>query len=224
MRGKVVALALALVPQGHSNSAFGRKQGFAGALDDVASNPSDFEFQEDIHTVHQCHGQTFNKMEWQARSCYYRNLCYDTAENKFVYYRAASEGEEFLQYPDSLQPDLDHDYFQGPDFPSGAGRGLLPTDLDVSLVPVNRMMHQSGYKWKPELVEGPIPHTAVFDRTAPVFVLYMSYNAHNIGHLMFDEHLPRFSLMQAFDLETTHMQPLSLQLPDGPELDKLGQV
>ena len=46
----------------------------------------------------------------------------------------------------------------------------------------------------------------------------MSYNAHNIGHLMFDEHLPWFSLMQAFGLETAHMQPLSLQFPDGPTL------
>jgi hypothetical protein len=215
-----VAAVLALASHGDGN-AFGRKQGHAGTLEDVASASADFEFQVDVSSSHQCHGQTFDKREWRSRSCYYRNLCYDTAESKFIYYRSPSESLEFMKYSETVA-DNPKDYFEGPGFPSGAGRGLLPTDLDVSLGPVNAMWEGGGYKWAPEIVDGPIPHTAVFDKTAPLFVLYMSYNGHNIGHLMFDEHLPWFALMQSFGLETTHMQPLSLQFPDGPTLDGLG--
>ena len=215
----VVALVFGVLTC-NGSKAFGRKHGLSAALDDVADVPSAFQFRENAFTSHQCHGQSFSRQEWKSRSCYYQNICFDTAEVKFKYFRAPAEGTEYLQYPNWM-PKSD-DYFEGPNFPQGVGRGLMGTDLMVSLGPISGMGDMDTLRFMPDVVDGPIPHDAVYDETSPLFLLYMSYNAHNIGHLMLDELLPWFSLMQAFGFETGHMQPLSLQYPDGPILDSLG--
>jgi hypothetical protein len=52
----------------------------------------------------------------------------------------------------------------------------------------------------PELKSGDIPEGATFDESAPVFVMWMPYMSSNLGHLMYDELLPFFTLMRMFNL------------------------
>ena len=35
-------------------------------------------------SAHVCSGQIFQGREWMGKSCYFRNLCYDTAKDKFL--------------------------------------------------------------------------------------------------------------------------------------------
>jgi hypothetical protein len=159
---------------------------------------------------HTCTGQVFMNEEWIGRSCYYRNLCFNTLSREFVYYRESDEPRGEIPH------DQGPSYFKSP----GSARSYMHANMDVSLIPWNGMEGLDmlrfvanpggqGYKWAPKVVEGPIPESAVFDTSSSLFILYYAYIDHNVGHILMDDFLPWFRLMQMFNLLTHDMQPLS---------------
>jgi len=158
------------------------------------------------YTSSHCIGQTFREEEWQAKSCYLRDLCFDSASNSFKYYAsdadpATAEGWEKQR----LSTHVDE---------SEPARGPMRTNLKMSLSPLNvvwQPQFEGGFPWSPEVVRAPIPADAVWDTSAEVFVLYMSYNSHNVGHLIFDELFPWFNLASMFNLLGTDMQALNFK-------------
>ena len=194
-------------------------------------------------SAHVCSGQIFQGREWMGKSCYYRNLCYDTADKQFVYYAGGDEvlgpsfedadarnddGEPgYYFWPAGYRPDVHKDMQNGGSMTGdGGARGYMPMDMTVSLAPYNSVLSAhdagkpstNGMKWAPEVRHGPIPPDAHFDTSASVFILHMSYIASNIGHFMFDEMLPWYTLMRMFNLVVTDAQPLSYYIPEPSRL------
>ena len=109
---------------------------------------------------------------------------------------------------------------------SDKARGYIPNDLAVSLKPASKVSSMTDwhanyflknygivdpdiFAWAPEVVVGPIPADAVFDESAPLFILYMSWKSSNLGHLMFDEFYPWYNLMNLFDEVTPSARALN---------------
>ena len=215
LKSPVGLLALVLLPFVAAGSPFGRKQGASVPLADIHSARA--------FSSHRCVGQTFAPDQWKGSSCYYRNLCYDVGEDEWVYYAAAGErlprARDLRHEAQWIYPNMSMSYNEAGN-ETLKGRGLLLHPLDVNLTPYNRLWKgyapsrwkQSGYKWRPRIVRGDIPAHAVWDSHAAVSVLYMSYVGHNIGHLMYDELLPAFTLMQMFDIVTNNVQLLNVFL------------
>ena len=61
------------------------------------------------------------------------------------------------------------------------------------------MPFQHHMRWQPEVVHGPVPSHAI-RHPAPVSVLFMQMHGHNFGHVLFDELLPVFTLLDLFGL------------------------
>ena len=214
-KSPVALLALALLPFVAAGSPFGRKQGASVPLADIHGKRA--------FSSHRCVGQTFAPDQWKGSSCYYRNLCYDVGEDEWVYYAAAGERlprvHDLRHEAQWIYPNMSTSYDDAAK-ETLKGRGLLLHPLDVNLTPYNRLWKgyapsrwkHSGYKWRPRIVRGDIPAHAVWDNHSAVFVLYMSYVGHNLGHLMYDELLPAFTLMQMFDIVTNNVQLLNVFL------------
>jgi hypothetical protein len=180
------------------------------------------------YSAHECNGQIFMQQEWAGRSCYYRNICRESNTQNWFYYRDPEIEPDSLLKLKNLDGNIGVGYFR-PNGMSGKypnGRGHIPNEMEVSLIPFNMMdgldpasvpdYGGQGYRWQPEVRDGPIPKDAVFDDTASVFVLYMAYVSHNIGHLMMDEFFPWFLLLRSYNLLTDQMKAISV-MPDRSE-------
>ena len=157
-------------------------------------------------TSSHCIGQTFREEEWQAKSCYFRDICFDGISNSFKYYAGPSDPATTEPWEKQRLGTFINEDEQP--------RGVMRTNLKVSLSPLNVVWQgqfEGGFPWQPELVHAPIPADATWDTSAEVFVLYMSYNSHNVGHLIFDELFPWFNLAAMFNLLGTDMQALNFK-------------
>ena len=142
---------------------------------------------------------------WQRQSCYYRNVCYDPRDN-------GGRGR-FLYFPDPSEAD-----------PRESG------NLHVSLTVLgNRWRHRKGVRWSPRVIanSGVDAYSkqkgypaAVYDDSASVFTVHSSgFLAANIGHLMPDELMPLFRLMDLFGVATHDVVPLRMNLYGRDKVD-----
>jgi hypothetical protein len=157
----------------------------------------------------------------------YANLCLNQRTNKWIYFRDTEE--DFVpKIPESY---LHHDHSRPSADPKPAqARGLIQSDFAVSLSPLGQLYNAynwayaegtnengwkqgtfgAGHRWAPDVVDGQIPAGHTMMGADRLYVLYQAYIAHNIGHLIFDEFLPWFTLQRMFGLDTTQqIQPLS---------------
>eukprot|EP00656_Telonema_subtile_P049934 TRINITY_DN632_c0_g1_i4.p1 TRINITY_DN632_c0_g1~~TRINITY_DN632_c0_g1_i4.p1 ORF type:complete len:634 (+),score=105.01 TRINITY_DN632_c0_g1_i4:91-1992(+) len=161
------------------------------------------------YSSHHCVGQMFGgKEDAAASSCEFRNICLNPSVGTFQYFSPNPENMYELHrltrsehvsdtlLPPGIKPgDADNSSKHR------AARGFLKPDMRVSMMPHSRF-HQgtrSGpfQAWMPEIVGGPIPEDAMYD-PARVAVLMAQYNGHNFGHLLYDEVLPWFTLLDMF--------------------------
>jgi hypothetical protein len=99
----------------------------APSLQADSSSPPHAKFSS-----HQCNGQVFAGQEWTGRSCYHRNICYDTAASTFVYF-ADEKTEPETMLPPKDRREATEQYF----YPKNKARGFLPQAMDVSLIAFN---------------------------------------------------------------------------------------
>jgi hypothetical protein len=181
---------------------------------------------DEMFSAHHCLGQMFRNDEWKSRSCMYANLCLDQQTNKWIYYRDAAD---FV--PKIPQSYLHQDHSRPSNDPKPEeARGHIQSDFAVSLSPLGQLFDAynwafaegnnsngwkdgsvgAGYRWAPNVITGPIPKEATMMSADQLYVLYQSYIGHNIGHLIFDEFLPWFTLQTMFGLDPQQrLQPIS---------------
>jgi len=162
-----------------------------------------------LHSTAHCIGETFHDTSWVHRSCEYRNICFDTIEKEFVLFRSPVEA--------SLAGALDRH--------NVAKEGLLTVssslNTTVSLGGINmkwtwKPTETGALEWSPivrneELTEG---YYALPPDT--VLLPFHSMAAVNPGHLMWDDLLPIYSMLSAFEMtaggtattSTTRILPL----------------
>jgi hypothetical protein len=158
-----------------------------------------YDAAEFRYTSSRCVGQAFKAEDnWLGASCQYRNLCYDTQTDDFVYFK--SEGD--LVNHKTLY-ELRDGGVTGIEGKNGP-RGVLRQAIEVSLVVRNTLWDsrfEAGMKYSPSVKEEHIPidqtHWVEDGKTR---VLYMQYNGHNVGHVMYDEMYPVYNLMKMFNL------------------------
>lgn len=161
-----------------------------------------------LHSTAHCIGETFHDTSWVHRSCEYRNICFDTIEKEFVLFRSPVEA--------SLAEALDL---------LVAKKGLITVssslNTTVSLGGINmkwtwKPTETGALEWSPivrneELTEG---YYALPPDT--VLLPFHSMAAVNPGHLMWDDLLPIYSMLSAFEMtaggtattSTTRILPL----------------
>jgi hypothetical protein len=144
------------------------------------------------------------------RSCYFRSLCYDSIDQDFVLFH--NPGRENATVPLSWQPystrsSPDETSFEGPSAISLGG-------INPRWSPeTGRGFHKGLWKvrWFPRIVtiqDTKVPFDA-YQLHLPddqVFVLFHSFAAQNVGHLLWDDFFSIYKLLRWFDL-----------LPMGPQ-------
>jgi hypothetical protein len=174
--------------------------GMTAVADSVASAPT-----RATKSFSQCSGQTFSENEWAAKSCYFKNICFDANTNNFKFFAGEAQGASSAK-PTFLVTETS----VGPNTKNPSARGLMQTNRAVSLGPLAMVFkNRIAYKWQPEIVESDIPKGVFWDDSSPVFALFMSYIGHNIGHFIFDELYAVYNLLKMFGLLTTDVQLLS---------------
>lgn len=170
-----------------------------------------------LHSTAHCIGETFHDTSWVHRSCEYRNICFDTIEKEFVLFRSPTEA--------SLADALDKH--------NVAKEGLLTVasslNTTVSLGGINmkwtwKPTEAQALEWSPivrneELAEG---YYALPPDT--VLLPFHSMAAVNPGHLMWDDLLPMYSMLEGFEMlaggtattSTTRLMPLRYVLKNRP--------
>jgi hypothetical protein len=168
----------------------GRADGFFNTI------PVSLETKPFHSTVH-CVGETHQESTaWMYRSCHFSYLCFDTNASEFVL--VASPHEQGLQK--KLVPNS---------FVSTS------TNTTVALGGINprwkgKDFNQGIHKveWFPRILPRP-PKEYYMLPSSVLLIPFHSFAAHNVGHLLWDDFLPIYTLLQMFGL--TGMSKLMLR-------------
>ena len=168
--------------------------------------PSD---SERLHSTAHCVGETFHETSWVHRSCEYRNVCFDTDEKEFVLFRSPTEA--------ALADALDgHDMVQN---------GLLTTssalNTSVSLGGINmkwtwKATEALALEWAPIVRDEELTGGYYALPEGTVLLPFHSMAAVNVGHLMWDDFLPMYSLLSMFEMMGDRLLPLRYVLKNRP--------
>jgi hypothetical protein len=165
------------------------------------------------------------------RQCHYRNLYYRISDQTFHYFSSPAETtlwneargvnasgsrESYHELVDRMNVTLGH-----------VSDDFTPKELEKG----------HGVPWRPEIHEGVIhdlaglPDEILFARVdAPmvkrtVFALYHPFHSMNFGHLLWDDLLGIFSLLDRFDMshdDSNRMIPLYVELPNRKRAQNFG--
>jgi hypothetical protein len=158
-------------------------------------------------SVH-CVGETHHvDTAWMYRSCHYSHFCFDTNTSDFVILRSPAE-KLFSEQRQIMNTESNGIYI--------SSSLSMPTsnNLQVAVGGINpRWMgkgHDKGIhkvKWSPRILDIPPPSTTDSPDLSfyelpdhVVLIPFHSFAAHNIGHLLWDDLLPIFTLLSMFDL------------------------
>jgi len=156
--------------------------------------------------------------ETMSRSCRYNNLFYRPSDKTFHYFPGPKENELYAILSNSKN---------GADSVESDFKRKMSVSMDQSL-PTGPLENQQEIfygtaEWSPILHVGEDPPDAssysaasVNTKQDLVFTLYRTFYGFNLGHFIWDEILPQFSLLDIFDLvgpQTRHV-PLFVELPN----------
>eukprot|EP00518_Triparma_eleuthera_P008780 CAMPEP_0182478358 /NCGR_PEP_ID=MMETSP1319-20130603/32374_1 /TAXON_ID=172717 /ORGANISM="Bolidomonas pacifica, Strain RCC208" /LENGTH=529 /DNA_ID=CAMNT_0024679689 /DNA_START=240 /DNA_END=1829 /DNA_ORIENTATION=+ len=153
-----------------------------------------------------CIGNTFTDNAWAHMSCEYRNLCWDRKKKDFLLYRSpeAKKTAERLEKAEHGLVDW------GSSFDSSVGVGGINPKWNWANGKEGTYI--DSLEWSPTVVDSPLPpHYRV---TGSTVVPWHSMAAHNVGHLVWDDMLPIFTLLGMFGLEKEPIFPVRYLLPD----------
>ncbi|GMI48869.1 hypothetical protein TrCOL_g7273 [Triparma columacea] len=143
-----------------------------------------------VSTVH-CVGETFTDKAWAHRSCEFTNICFDRKRKDFVLFKPeASSGHQH----------------QGGTYVSSSSS----YDLSLSLGGINPRWNWGinggieKLKWFPRILNGPLIED--YHRMEDVTLIpWHCMNGLNVGHLLWDDFLPLYTLLGMFSLEQTKL-------------------
>jgi hypothetical protein len=178
------------------SSNLGRSGNYAKADGFFNTIPVSLETKPFHSTVH-CAGETHQESTaWMYRSCHFSYLCFDTNSSEFVL--VASPHEQGLQkkmVPNSFVS--------------------TSTNTTVALGGINprwkgKDFNQGIHKveWFPRILPQP-PKEYYLLPSSVLLIPFHSFAAHNVGHLLWDDFLPIYTLLQMFGL--TGMSKLMLR-------------
>mmetsp|Transcript_19968 Transcript_19968/g.41744 ORF Transcript_19968/g.41744 Transcript_19968/m.41744 type:complete len:502 (-) Transcript_19968:38-1543(-) len=135
-------------------------------------------------TIH-CVGDTFTDKAWVHRSCEFTNICFDRTEKDFVLFK-----------PDNIEVPVHQD---GGDISSSSSY-----DLSLSLGGVNPRWNfeketTPHMRWFPRISDSPLLEN--YDKVDATLIPWHCMNGQNVGHLLWDDFLPIFTLLGMFGLE-----------------------
>ena len=170
----------------------------------------------------------FLDVSWQHRSCHFEFFCYDVQEKEFVLYLNQKELADTFSHldnhtsfwevsqtyyrsmtqtlPNQKQMGRDHLHVADVHYPYG-----------VSIGSINGKWAQTGIprlNWFPEVRYGPIPiqsddkdpYDVYTLPSSVVMIPFHSLSASNPGHLVWDDWLPLYSLLQIFGFSNDNSQ------------------
>jgi hypothetical protein len=156
-----------------------------------------------FHSTVHCVGETHQESTaWMYRSCHFSYMCFDTNSSEFVL--VASPHEQGLQK--KLIPNS---------FVSTS------TNTTVALGGINprwkgKDFNQGIHKveWFPRILPKP-PKEYYMLPSSVLLIPFHSFAAHNVGHLLWDDFLPIYTLLQMFGLTGMSKLMLRAVLPPG---------
>lgn len=166
------------------------------ASSDGSFNGYPVQFRQGIpfHSSVHCVGETHNPdTAWMYRSCEFTNLCLDVHSNEFFVVESRTEQE--------LQKQQDSKSYVSTRLSSPNGTS---TNLTVALGGINprwvgKDFNQGIHKiqWFPK--RRSVPPTQYYELNSKVVLVpFHSFAAHNVGHMLWDDFLPIFTLLQIF--------------------------
>ena len=159
-----------------------------------------------VSKIH-CVGDNFHQDAWKYKSCRFYNLCFDTASTEFVLFQDEHEAK--------LENVLHQRPFMA--FSSITQRNANETNA-LSLGGINqkwgRQVEMERLKWFPTIRNNP-PDAYYRLPDSVVMVPFHSMNGANPGHLVWDDFLPIYTLMDMFQLTNLELLPLRYVLNDG---------
>jgi len=149
------------------------------------------DFKEGFHSNAHCIGDNFGEEAWKFRSCHFQNLCFDTEDREFVMFTSPEQHklEEALEKPQS-----DTFWTASSKNTSVSVGGMNPKWNDEHKL----------LKWYPTLRDANDDLKSqggyFMLQTDKVLIPWHSMAGHNPGHLVWDDFLPLYKLITAFDL------------------------
>lgn len=167
-----------------------------------------------------CVGESYRTASWKDKSCQFSNLCFDVNQKKFLVFESASEfkfSNEFLNSRPFLHTSSTL-HRHGPGYPQ-----------EVSLGGINQKWGKAGIprlKWFPEIISQADKrgHDSFSYYALPddfIWLPYHSMNGANPGHLVWDDFLPLYTLLEMFsilpdeDEKYNKLLPMRYMLDDG---------
>jgi hypothetical protein len=163
------------------------------------------------HSASHCVGENYQaENSWMHRSCHYSLLCLDLEQQDFVVFEAPDEHN--LDVDDS-----DSDSSQSSRPHMDVSQGYLLRNNTVSLGGINLKWtwRDDGIprlKWAPRVVVGEtLPASLYMLESNVVLIPFHSLSGSNPGHLVWDDFLPVYTLMNLFGLADDHHEPLMMR-------------
>mmetsp|Transcript_27667 Transcript_27667/g.50246 ORF Transcript_27667/g.50246 Transcript_27667/m.50246 type:complete len:548 (-) Transcript_27667:216-1859(-) len=150
-----------------------------------------------FHSTVHCVGETFSTdRPWAHRSCEFRNLCFDLDEQEFVLFRSDTE-KRLSQALDAV--------FNNSRFPTST---YSMQNMTVSIGGINPKWGRRGkssgnaMEWFPTIIDSSdVSETGFYELPAKsVLVPFHSFAGFNVGHLVWDDFMPVYTLMSIFQL------------------------
>jgi len=164
-------------------------------------------FRSKVH----CVGENYRDDAWRYRSCRFQYLCFNTTSKNYQIYQ--SHNERLLSV---YLAQRKHMHSSTTMLRFGANNTNA-----VSIGGINQKWNEDGIerlKWFPRVVHVPnytdeIPFYELPPDT--VMIPFHSFNGANPGHLVWDDFLPIYTLLQMFQLEDRELLLLRYVLQDG---------
>jgi len=158
-----------------------------------------------------CVGEKYQPDSWMERSCHFRMLCFNTTAHEYVVFHSEREFELARQVQQ-------REYMHVSDM-----MHRLNETNAMSIGGINLKWGKKGIprlKWFPKIVLADSNDMVTYYELPPATILipFHSMNGANPGHLVWDDYLPMYTLLEMFQLNNERqydLLPIRYKLQDG---------
>ncbi|KAG7343206.1 DUF563 domain containing protein [Nitzschia inconspicua] len=181
-----------------------------GSLESSGRNPDAFfnnvpvflQTDNNFHSNIHCVGSTpFEETSWIHRSCHYTHLCLDPTSHEFFVVQSSSSQQLQQQRPKGVM--LSTDLLERNDR-ADVIHPVNITSPAVALGGINPRWNGTNFnqgvhkvRWAPK-IRHDLPSSYYLLDDNVVLLPFHSFAGHNVGHLLWDDFLPIFTLLQIF--------------------------
>ena len=228
-------------PQRYSmiaSEADGTFNGYPIKYQEITTNHNHNHNNESVYSTMHCVGETNEPpflhrrsgkrydMSWSSRSCHFQFFCYDLDTKDFVLYQDPKEAQtvqELFSYGFSSsiagqKQQQQQEFFHEITQTVFLNKTMLEYPFGVSIGSINQKWTHTGINrlnWFPRvrLEQAPSQFYALPSNVA--LIPFHSLAAFNPGHLVWDDFLPLYTLLQIFQLDDHDVEPMYIryQLP-----------